>query len=174
VAQRLTAVRRALPADAAALAEFGARTFRETFEADNTPENMALYLARSYGPELQSAELRDPRMLSLLAEDAGQLAAFSQLRDGPAPEGVTGSRPIELLRFYVDRAWQGRGVAQELMSATVAAAAERGAGAVWLAVWERNERAQAFYRKCGFEDRGAKDFMLGNDRQTDRIMARTL
>ena len=174
MAQRLIAVRRAVPADAAALAEFGARTFRETFEADNTPENMALYLARSYGPELQSAELRDPRMVSLLAEDGGRLAGFSQLRDGPAPEVVTGSRPIELLRFYVDRAWQGRGAAQALMSATVAAAAERGAGAVWLAVWERNERAQAFYRKCGFEDRGAKDFMLGNDRQTDRIMARTL
>ena len=174
MAQRLIAVRHAVPADAAALAEFGARTFRETFEADNTPENMALYLARSYGPELQAAELRDPRMVSLLAEDGGRLAGFSQLRDSPTPEGVTGSRPIELLRFYVDRAWQGRGVAQALMSATFAAAAERGAGAVWLAVWEQNQRAQAFYRKCGFEDRGAKDFILGHDRQTDRIMARTL
>lgn len=174
MAQRLIAVRTAVLADAATLAEFGARTFRETFEADNTPENMALYLARSYGPELQSAELRDPRMVSLLAEDGGRLAGFAQLRDSPVPEGVTESRPIELLRFYVDRAWQGRGVAQALMSASFAAAAERGAGAIWLAVWEHNQRAQAFYRKCGFEDRGAKDFMLGNDRQTDRIMARTL
>jgi diamine N-acetyltransferase len=45
---------------------------------------------------------------------------------------------------------------------------------VWLAVWERNLRAQAFYRKCGFEDCGAQDFMLGRDRQIDRVMVRAL
>jgi diamine N-acetyltransferase len=174
VAERLTTIRHAVPEDAAALAELGARTFRDAFEADNTPEDMALYLASSYGPDLQSAELRNAGIVTLLAEHETRLAGYSQLREGPAPDCVGGQRPIELWRFYVERAWQGRGVAQMLMAATIDAAAARGADSVWLCVWERNHRAQAFYRKFGFEDRGEKAFILGTDRQTDRVMTLAL
>lgn len=39
---------------------------------------------------------------------------------------------------------------------------------------ERNERAKAFYRKCGFADVGSQVFVLGTDAQTDRIMVRSL
>ncbi|HEY7614835.1 MAG TPA: GNAT family N-acetyltransferase [Gemmatimonadales bacterium] len=174
MAQRLINIRRAQAADAAALASFAGRTFRETFEADNTAENMALYLETNYGPERQAAELRDAGVVTLLAEDGRRLAGYSQLREGPAPDCVPGVAPIEIRRFYVDRDWQGRGVAQSLMMASIEIAMERGARTVWLAVWERNLRAQAFYRKCGFEDCGAQDFMLGRDRQTDRVMVRAL
>ncbi len=170
MAERLT-IRRAVPVDAAVLAELGARTFREAFEADNKPEDMALYLASSYGPDLQSAELRNTGIVTLLAEDQTRLGGYAQLRDEPAPDCVGGPRPIELWRFYVQRAWQGHGVARLLMAATIEAAAARGAGTIWLSVWERNLRAQAFYRKFGFETRGEKAFLLGNDRQTDRVMS---
>ena len=170
----MTSIRAAEPGDAAALAAFAARTFRETFEADNTPGDMALHLKTSYGPELQAAELRDPGTVTLLVEDGRRLAGYSQLRESRPPECVRGADPIEIRRFYVDRAWQGRGVAQALMAASLEAAMQRGARTVWLSVWERNLRAQAFYRKCGFEDCGATEFVLGQDRQTDRVMVRAL
>ena len=174
MAQRLISVRRAQSGDAAALAAFAARTFRETFEADNSPRDMALYLAANYGPERQGAEIRDPGVVTLLAEEGRRLAGYAQLHEGPPPDFVPGAAPIEIRRFYVDRSWQGRGVAQTLMMASLQAAMERGARTVWLAVWERNLRAQAFYRKCGFEDCGAKEFVLGRDRQSDRVMVRAL
>jgi GNAT superfamily N-acetyltransferase len=44
----------------------------------------------------------------------------------------------------------------------------------WLGVWERNPRANAFYRKVGFTDVGSHVFMVGTDPQTDRIMVRHL
>ena len=50
-------IRRAVAVDAGLLAELGARTFYESFAADNTPENMAAYLAESFGPDKQAAEL---------------------------------------------------------------------------------------------------------------------
>jgi ribosomal protein S18 acetylase RimI-like enzyme len=170
----LTTIRNAEPGDAAALAAFAARTFRETFEPDNTPEDMSLYLAANFGPELQAGELRDPSLLTLLAEDGRRLAGYAQLRDGSPPACVRGPSPIEIRRFYVDRAWQGRGIARALMMAGLEAAIARGARTVWLAVWERNLRAQAFYRKCGFEECGAVDFFLGHDRQTDLVMMRSI
>jgi ribosomal protein S18 acetylase RimI-like enzyme len=172
--QPVTSIRLAQPRDAIALASFAARAFRETFEADNTAEDMALYLAANFGPGLQNAEIDDPGIVTLLAEDGRRLAGYSQLHEGPAPDCVAGGMPIEIRRFYVDRNWQGRGVAQALMMASLEAAMGRGVRTVWLAVWERNLRAQAFYRKCGFEDCGAKEFLLGRDRQTDRVMVRPL
>jgi ribosomal protein S18 acetylase RimI-like enzyme len=41
---------------------------------------------------------------------------------------------------------------------------------MWLGVWERNWRAQAFYRKWGFRRVGEQTFMLGADAQTDWVM----
>jgi ribosomal protein S18 acetylase RimI-like enzyme len=168
------AIRRAGPADAADLAEFGARTFFDAFGADNTPENMALYLARTYGAAQQATEIANPAMATIVAESDGRMAGFAQLREGPHPESVHGDSTIELLRFYVDSSWHGRGLARALLAAVDDEAARRGATVLWLAVWERNERAKAFYRKCGFADVGSSIFVLGADQQSDRVMARPI
>lgn len=166
-------IRRAVPADAEALAALAARTFYDTFAADNTPEDMAEHLAQSYSPARQRAEITAADMITLVADNGG-LIAFAQLRQGAPPSCVTSPTPIELWRFYVDRAWHGRGVAGRLMEAALNEATAVGADAVWLGVWERNPRAIAFYRKFGFVDVGSHGFQLGADLQTDRIMVREL
>lgn len=166
------AIRRGVATDAAALAELAARTFRETFSADNRPEDMALHLARAYGTAQQGLELVDPAITTLLVEVDGQPGGYAQLRSGAAPECVTGPSPLELWRFYVDQPWQGRGIAQALMRQVDAEAGRGGARTLWLGVWERNARARAFYAKCGFRDVGAHIFMVGADPQTDRILVR--
>ena len=60
-------IRIGTPADATNLADLAARTFRDTF-ADGTPaDDMARYLAESYGPAQQARELTDPAIATLLA-----------------------------------------------------------------------------------------------------------
>lgn len=157
-------------ADAGMLADFGARTFRDAFGAQNDPHDMALFLRQTYGPEQQAAELRDPALHTLLAEEGGVLVGYAQLRAGPAPACVAGRQPMELQRIYVDGRWHGRGVAQRLMAGVLESGRERGADRIWLGVWEHNPRAQAFYRKLGFRDVGSQPFTLGTSRQTDRVM----
>ena len=93
---------------------------------------------------------------------------------GDVPSCVRGSAPVELLRFYVDQAWHGQGIAQVLMAEVIAAAVADGSKTLWLGVWERNPRALAFYGKCGFRDVGSHEFVMGTDHQTDRILARSL
>ena len=167
-------MRRAVPADAAALAEFAARTFREAFGAENSPSDMADHLHWSYGVEQQTRELLSPDYVTLLAEADGDIAAFAQVRRGEAPPCVTSEPPVELLRFYVDKRWHGRGLARRLMEEVRDAVRALGGREVWLGVWERNPRAIAFYAKCGFRDVGTKDFYVGPDRQTDRVMVADL
>lgn len=167
-------VREATVADAPALAIFGERTFRETFAAQNCREDIDAYAAATYSVGLQSTELADPTRLTLVAERGETLAAYAQLRAGHAPACVSDPTPIELLRFYVDHRWHGRGIAQQLMAAVIAAAESQRARTLWLGVWEHNPRAIAFYTKSGFRDVGSQGFVLGTDQQTDRIMVRAL
>jgi ribosomal protein S18 acetylase RimI-like enzyme len=165
-------VRRATANDAGVLSAFGRRVFGETFAPANNPEDLRAYLDSAYVETRQEEELRDPRIDTLLLEETDDLIAFAQLREGPPGNGVIGERPIELWRFYVDFAWHGRGIAQTLMAAVEEAARSRGAGTLWLGVWERNVRAQGFYRKAGFTVVGSQIFVLGSDAQRDLIMAK--
>ncbi len=156
-------IRRAVAADAAELAQLGERTFREQFAADNTPEDLELYISRTYGETHQRRELERGDHVALVVEVDGVLVAFAQLI-------VLNPDRIEIARFYVDRPHQGRGLAQELMQHVIATARELGMREVFLGVWERNPRAIRFYEKCGFVDVGSHPFLLGNDLQTDREM----
>lgn len=174
-AQASFSLRRAVADDAGALAEFGARTFAETFGAENTRENLTLHLQSAWHPDLQRAEILDAALETILAHDVGgTLAGFAQLRAGHAPACVSTVKAIELLRFYVDKPWQGRGLARALMTEVEARARARGARELWLGVWERNPRAQAFYAKCGFAKVGTQIFVVGTDPQTDHVMLRQL
>lgn len=172
-------IRPATAADAPALSALAAATFRETFEAENDPADMAQYLADNFSPEKQLAEIADPSAIVLVAEhhdDDGtsQLIAYAHLVAGDTPPAVHGPAPMELKRLYVSRAWHGRRVAHALMDALLGAARARGARTLWLGVWERNARAAAFYAKYGFARVGEHTFMLGADRQVDWLLARAL
>ena len=156
--------------DAAALADFAARTFAETFADGSSAADMQAHLSQAYGMTQQTAELTSPAVTTLLAEADDRLVGYAQLRRGAEPRCVEQPDVIELHRFYVDTPAHGTGVAQHLMTAVRDAARARGAGHMWLGVWEHNVRAIRFYAKCGFVDVGSHDFVLGSDRQTDRVM----
>jgi diamine N-acetyltransferase len=167
-------IRHANVTDASLLAELGARTFSDTFAADNKPEDMAAYLAASFSPAKQTEELLEALSLYLIAEIDNEAVGYAQLQAGVAPDCVTSPIPIELVRFYVIQQWHGRGVSATLMRACIDRARQAGYQTLWLGVWEQNGRAQAFYRKWGFEEIGEHIFQLGSDQQTDVLMARKI
>ena len=75
-------IRYATPADNTLLAELGAQTFYETFAANNTPEDMAAYLAASFSPAKQAAELADPASTFLIAENDDATIGYARLKIG--------------------------------------------------------------------------------------------
>ncbi len=158
-------IRYATMDDAALLAELGEQTFRDTFAADNTPENLAAYIQSAFGPAIQAAELADSSACFLIAECDEQAAGYARLRWKDA-------HTVELQRIYTLNRWIGRGVGGALIAACLKEAEARGFETIWLGVWERNPRAIAFYKKWGFEQVGTHVFTLGDDPQTDLIMQR--
>jgi GNAT superfamily N-acetyltransferase len=167
-------IRRGTLHDAGLLSELGALTFSETFAADNTPEDLAAYIATSFNLAQQTAELQDPASTFLIAEVDGRAAGYAMLHEGQPEKGVEGANAIELVRLYVSREWLGRGIGEQLMRACVDEARQTGHETLWLGVWERNGRAQAFYRKWNFRAVGEHMFQLGSDMQRDILMERPL
>lgn len=154
------------------LAELGERTFRDTFARDNTPDDMAAYLASSFSPEIQAAELADPATTYLIAVAEAAAVGYARLVRGPAPACVSTDRPMEIRRIYSVADWIGRGVGSALMRASLDESARQECDAIWLDVWEKNASAIAFYTRWGFVQVGLQPFVLGSDVQHDLLMAR--
>ena len=165
-------VRRAKTEDAVLLSRLGAETFFDAFASQNTPEDMALYLRSSFGPDIQAAELAEPHTVFLIAEVGVEAAGYARLREGPPSVPMSAVRPLEIVRFYARTSWIGKRVGSALMEACLSESLSRNCDLIWLDVWERNERAIAFYRKWGFVVVGSQPFRLGNDVQDDLLMAR--
>lgn len=167
-------IRLAEVGDAAALANLQERTFRATFGADNNAEDMDLHCRNSYSAALQAAEIGDPALTTLVCEHERQLVAFVQLHKAAIPGDSGTSSAVEIKRIYLDSAWHGQGLAQQLMDQSIAFARSLGAAQIWLGVWERNPRAIGFYKKFGFVESGEHTFMVGSDPQRDLIFTRAL
>ena len=121
-----------------------------------------------------AAELADPNVETILVRLDGVLMAYAQVRRSTPPPCVTHALPIELHRFYLDRQAHGTGLASALLPEVHRAAREFGGRHIWLGVWERNPRAIAFYKKTKFVDVGSQFYMVGPDRQVDRVLVASL
>lgn len=164
----------ARPDDAALLAELGASTFSETFESANTPEDFTAYMAAAFGEDIQRAELEDPDTTVIFAERDGEAVGYVMLREGRVPSGVPADDALQIARLYARQRVLGHGIGAALMQRALAEAAGRGKDAVWLGVWDRNDRAIRFYESWGFHRIGSQPFLLGADLQNDLVMVRRI
>lgn len=163
-------IRYATKDDAELLAELGAKTFNDTFAKDNKPEDMAIYLAKSFSPAIQLDELNDVNTIYLIIEHDNNAIGYAKLKYGSRCESITVTNTIEIERIYSLKEYIGKGIGAALMQAAIKEAKDRGCDSIWLGVWEHNQVAINFYQKWGFKIVGSHAFMLGNDLQTDHIM----
>ena len=165
-------IRRATPADAILIADMGARTFEASFGTDNRLEDMEQYLSLSFSKTHIEGQLSDPSSIFFLAYEDSQAVGYFMLRVSKKPISVTGTKPVELVRLYIEKEIIGKGYGSALMNSCLEEAKKNGHRTIWLGVWEKNLRAIRFYEKWGFTKVGTKEFVLGSDLQHDRIMAR--
>lgn len=166
--------RNAATADAVALAAFAGDTFCETFAHLYPLEDLAAFLSAKYTPEVFRAELADPRTHYRLAIEGDEIIGYCKTGGAFDLPVEREARSVELHRLYVQTRVKGAGVAKALMDEALDWARAQGAQAMYLSVWENNHRAQAFYRRYGFEHVGEHGFMVGRVRDRDFIWRRAL
>ena len=159
------------------LAAVAARTFPLACPPSVASENIASFIGANLSEERFAEYLADPQRLVLTASGKGRIIGYAMLisgvNDDPDVRRAVHIRPAaELSKMYVLPEHHGSGASTALMDAALAAATEWGAGVIWLGVNQKNQRAQRFYRKCGFTVNGTRTFQLGAHVEHDYVMVR--
>jgi ribosomal protein S18 acetylase RimI-like enzyme len=160
--------RTATCADAAALAELGARTFTDTFGHLYQPGDLEIFL-QNHSPDNWDRELNDRAFEVLVAELDGALVGYVKLGPPHLPFEPRGEA-AELRQLYVVEEVKGQGVADELIRWVIERARDKRADNLYLSVFTENHRARRFYERYGFEPEGTYAFMVGTHADEDIVM----
>ena len=160
-------IRPANAADLPAIDRVFRTSFGDTFAHLYTPDDLASFLGQ-FTPDAWSAENGDPAFAFHVGEEDGAVVGYAKLGPVTLPH-VDPRGAVELKQLYLLKSAHGTGLGRALMDWAVAEARRRGAERMALSVWSENHRAQAFYRRYGFEDRGPHAFMVGNQADEDRV-----
>lgn len=150
------------------------KTFRDTFDEFNSPQNMIRYINSTFTRKITEHELKQAGTVFFIAFDERRAAGYAKMRTSHPPEGLQSTSALEIERLYIHTHYFGKRVGHLLMQTCIAHARKKGIKTLWLGVWENNGRAIAFYQKNGFEKFGEHTFMLGEDAQTDWLMKKEL
>lgn len=167
-------IRFAALADAPRLRELSETTFRDTYTAYNTPENMEKHMAKNFSLHQIETELQDTTNQYIVCENGDELIAFVKLVRNHSTKGLNEERVIELERIYVLKTFHGQQLGRKLIDFCTAWAKEQGFNVIWLGVWEHNQNALKFYEKMGYTRFGEHTFTLGDEVQTDYVMRKNI
>ncbi|WP_273210937.1 GNAT family N-acetyltransferase [Runella zeae] len=161
-------------ADASGLRDLTEKTFVDTYADFNTAENMHLHISTRFGLAQLQHELLDPHIQYVIVELKEQLVGFVKLvKEHSLPE-LSSLKAVEIERFYVDLAYQGKSIGTRLMDYALQWARKEGFEVAWLGVWEHNTKALQFYEKMGFVPFGEHIFTFGTELQNDFLLKREL
>ncbi len=161
--------RLALPDDALCLGVLSTQVFLDTYATQGIRTAVAREVLSQHSVQNYAARLADANVTILVAECAGHLVGFSQVRDGLGHALVAQGAASELRRLYVQERFTGRGVGRDLLRQAEKAAAARGADLLWLTAWEGNPRALQFYPRCGYEDLGGTLYTIEGEDFPNRL-----
>ena len=142
-------------------------SFCDTFAHLYAPEDLASFLA-GFTPEAWRAEFDQADFAFQVGEVDGAVIGYAKVGPNKLPHVAT-EGTLEVKQFYLLKAAHGTGMAGKLMEWVLSEGRRRAAERLALSVWSENWRAQAFYKRYGFEDRGPVTFMVGNHPDEDRV-----
>ncbi|MBY0156884.1 GNAT family N-acetyltransferase [Cytobacillus oceanisediminis] len=160
--------------DLSRLQEISYETFNETFKEQNSPENMEAYLEKAFNRKQLETELSQRSSQFYFVEIDGETAGYLKVNTDEAQTEEMGDEALEIERIYIRSPFQKQGLGKYLFNKALEVAMEQNKKKIWLGVWEKNEKAIAFYKKMGFVQTGAHSFYMGDEEQTDFIMAKIL
>jgi len=147
------------------------QTFKETFEAKNTKDNMDIYLKHKLSKRKLNAEFSDRNTYFYFAYCDEVLVGYLKLNFKKAQrKAVLKGKAYEIERIYILKAHHGRGLGTYLFNKAIEIGKGKGYKLMWLGVWEFNHKALKFYEKKGLKAFDSHTFQLGNESQTDILM----
>jgi diamine N-acetyltransferase len=163
-------IRDATADDAGRLADFGARTFLDTFGHLYPDADKEAFLAERFSLARTLKDIGEPGRSVRLVFVEEALVGYLDCGPFGLPLAEVEPGSLEVYRIYLDQSQFGTGLAKYLMGLAIDWAKAAQAPALYLGVFHANHRALAFYRKFGFEIVGAYHFKVGQTLDDERIM----
>lgn len=154
-------IRRATPADAAAVSAIAERCFVEAFGHLYPPEDLQAFLRESYAVERQRIILEAPGYAVWLLEDEAGIVGHAAAGPCGLPNPDVRPEDGELKRLYVLKAHQNGGWGGRLFQTVMDWLLADGPRTLWIGVWSENFGAQRFYARHGFAKVGEHEFPVG-------------
>lgn len=160
--------------DLGLLQDISIETFKDTFQNQNSPENMKAYLERAFNLNQLEKELSNTASEFYFIYADEEIAGYLKVNADDAQTERMGADSLEIERIYIRKTHRKQGLGKYLVQKAIEIAAKRNKKKIWLGVWEQNENAIAFYHKMGFVQTGAHSFYMGDEEQIDYIMTKAI
>lgn len=168
--EREVSIRKAEANDLRLLSALATVSFYEAYFEQDDPHGLSDYLYENFAPRVLASELASEDSFFFIALWRGHAVGYAKLRDGDPHGSVTKRNAVELQRIYlVERVW-GMGIGEVLLRYCLNEAKAMGGEALWLGVWEENQRGLSFYAKHGFERVGTLTFPYGDSVGINAVM----
>jgi len=149
-------------------------TFTETFKDQNSPESLNAYVARAFNLKQLEKEVSNRFTQFFIVNMNDDATGYLKVNTHDAQSEKMGDESLEIERIYIKNKFQKHGIGKMLIAKAAEVAIECKKTKIWLGVWENNENAIAFYNKMGFVQTGSHDFYMGEEKQIDLIMTKSL
>jgi len=167
-------IRACVAGDERALALVGKATFLETYAGTLDRSDVLGHCDVEHGEPRYAAWLKTPDYRLWLAEvEGGAPVGYAVLGPVDLPIETT-VRDMELKRIYLLHRFESLGVGRRLLATALEAAIKTGARRLLLGVYDKNQRALAFYARHGFTEAGRKAFAIGSTVYDDLVLGRPL
>ena len=150
------------------------QTFNETFSEQNSEADMQKYLSENLSVDQLSKELNSSYSDFYFLKLNSEIIGYLKLNRGQSQTELKNNISLEIERIYVKQEFHGKHFGKQLLNKAAEIAKEQHYQYIWLAVWERNLKAIAFYTKHGFIEFDKHTFQLGDDLQIDIMMKMNL
>lgn len=156
------------------LQKISIETFSDTFASQNDPQDLEDYLATAYHEDQLKRELLNPESQFFFFCQEEEVVGYLKINEGTAQTERVGEHALEVERIYIRKDYQGLGYGKQLLQAAEEIALKKEKALIWLGVWEKNYRAQAFYEEMGFTYHSSHVFYMGEDPQRDLILIKKI
>ncbi len=156
-------IRDARPADVDAIAAVARATWHAAYDDLLGPDTVEETVDSWYDPEPLREELRETagsEACFLVAED-DDVVGFATAGPARDRESDPAGRDAFFARLYVEPDRWGEGIGTELTAEVAERLRDAGHEAVWLEVFDGNERGRSFYESLGFERIGSASETFG-------------
>jgi diamine N-acetyltransferase len=163
-------IRRASPADADEIAAFAFNAFQDAYRGQMNEADISAYVKKSFDREVIAGQLKADQTLFHIALTDNEMQGYTKLRwDRSRPE-LSLLKAMEMERIYVHVTHYRSGLGSILFNHALKVSADLGFECMWLAVWQKYERAVSFYKKMGMEIFGVQEFTVNTIVNHDYVL----